>query len=135
VQFGDTSVLLDDPDRVAREGWLAIASALWFYQTPQTPKPSMHDIVTGFWEPNSNDTAAGFKHGFGATINVINGGLECGAQSWNENARSGYYRGLMSYFGLSLDLTEDDDCQTQTNSFSSSGSAAQAPEYFDRDWS
>jgi chitodextrinase len=34
VQFGDVSTLLNDPDRVAREGWLAVASALWFYQTP-----------------------------------------------------------------------------------------------------
>jgi len=135
VQFGDSSVLLNDPDRVARDGWLAIASAIWFYQTPQAPKPSMHDIVTGFWQPNASDASAGFEAGFGATINVINGGLECGAQSWAENARSGYYRGLMNYFGVSLDSTEVDDCQDQTNYFSSSGSAALVPQYFDRDWS
>ena len=76
--FGDASVLLAKPDRVASEGWLAFASALWVYMTPQSPKPSMHDIVTGFWQPNEADLAAGFKLGFGATINVFKGSLECG---------------------------------------------------------
>ena len=37
----------------------------------------MHDVVTRFWKPNAVDTAAGIKLGFGATINIINGGLEC----------------------------------------------------------
>jgi len=77
VMFGDASVLLNDPDRVAREGWLAVASAFWFYMTPQSPKPSMHDVVAGFWKPNGNDVAQGIKKGFGATVNIINGGLEC----------------------------------------------------------
>jgi len=49
VIFGDSKVLLDSPERIANEGWLAFAAALWFYMTPQSPKPSMHDIVTGFW--------------------------------------------------------------------------------------
>jgi hypothetical protein len=50
--FGDSSVLLNNPERVASEGWLAFASALWIYMTPVSPKPSMHDIVAGFWQPN-----------------------------------------------------------------------------------
>ena len=41
----------------------------------------MHDIVTGFWQPNSADSAAGLTTGFGTTINVINGGLECGTST------------------------------------------------------
>jgi len=32
--FDDVMVLLKDPDRVAKEGWLAMASAFWFYMTP-----------------------------------------------------------------------------------------------------
>ena len=47
--FGDAKVLLENPERVASEGWLAFASALWIYMTPVSPKPSMHDIVAGFW--------------------------------------------------------------------------------------
>jgi len=34
VMFGDVTVLLDAPERVAEEGWLALAAAIWFYMTP-----------------------------------------------------------------------------------------------------
>jgi len=34
VMYGDKSVLLNNPEKVADEGWLAIASAFWFYTTP-----------------------------------------------------------------------------------------------------
>lgn len=34
VIFGDTKTLLNKPERVANEGWLAITAALWFYMTP-----------------------------------------------------------------------------------------------------
>lgn len=37
----------------------------------------MHDTVVGHWEPNSADTAAGIEIGFGTTINIINGAIEC----------------------------------------------------------
>jgi len=73
--------LLNNPERVASEGWLAFASALWIYMTPVSPKPSMHDIIAGFWQPNSFDVANGFTLGFGATINVFVGVEECG--NWN----------------------------------------------------
>ena len=76
--FADKHVLLGAPERVADEGWLAIASAFWFYVTPQSPKPSMHDVVAGFWEPNSAELAANINFGFGSTIMIINGALECG---------------------------------------------------------
>jgi hypothetical protein len=68
---------LKDANKVADEGWLAIASALWFYITPATPKPSMHDVVTGFWLPNDVDKQNGLDRGFGITINIINGDIEC----------------------------------------------------------
>ena len=58
----------------------------------------MHDIVTGFWKPNAQDTAAGFKIGFGATINIINGGLECGFVSQGAKSRTSYFTALMNYF-------------------------------------
>lgn len=38
----------------------------------------MHDIVTEFWVPNDADLSVGINKGFGATTNVINGGVECG---------------------------------------------------------
>jgi len=37
----------------------------------------MHDIVTGYFKPNTADTAAGITATFGATTNIINGAFEC----------------------------------------------------------
>jgi chitinase len=33
--------------------------------------------MTGGWSPSAADTAAGRAPGFGVTIDIINGGLEC----------------------------------------------------------
>jgi len=71
-------VLLRDPDMVAREGYIAMTAGLWFYMTPQNPKPSMHDVMTGNFEPNSVDLANKIYASFGTTTNILNGGLECG---------------------------------------------------------
>ena len=40
----------------------------------------MHDVMTGFFEPNAVDLDHGITATFGTTINIINGGYEC-AQS------------------------------------------------------
>jgi hypothetical protein len=45
--------------------------------TPQYPKPSVHDVITGFMEPTAADTANGIGANFGTTVNIINGGIEC----------------------------------------------------------
>ncbi|MFO0547995.1 MAG: glycoside hydrolase family 19 protein [Polyangiaceae bacterium] len=70
--------LLAEPERVANDGATAFLTALWFWQTPQAPKPSCHDVMTGAWQPSPADTAAGREPGFGMTVNIINGGIECG---------------------------------------------------------
>ena len=69
--------LLNDPDLVTRDGMVAWLTALWFWMTPQAPKPSSHDVMTGGWTPSAADVTAGRMPGFGMTINIINGGLEC----------------------------------------------------------
>jgi hypothetical protein len=38
----------------------------------------MHEVATRFFEPNSADESTGNTATFGATINIINGGIECG---------------------------------------------------------
>jgi hypothetical protein len=38
----------------------------------------MHDVMTGFFVPNAIDLSKNIKASFGTTINIINGGLECG---------------------------------------------------------
>jgi hypothetical protein len=70
--------LLNDPDRVADDGVVAWQTALWFWMTPQPPKPSAHAVMTGSYAPTAADLAAGRLTGFGLTVNIINGGLECG---------------------------------------------------------
>jgi hypothetical protein len=69
--------LLAHPELVAMDGVLAFKTALWFWMTPQSPKPSCHDVMVGRWTPDARDIAAGRRPGFGATINIINGGVEC----------------------------------------------------------
>ena len=70
--------LLEDPDLVTRDGVTAFTTALWFWMTAQPPKPSAHDALLGLWSPSEADVAAGRQPGFGMTVNIINGGLECG---------------------------------------------------------
>ncbi|NUP08171.1 MAG: hypothetical protein HOW73_19150 [Polyangiaceae bacterium] len=69
--------LLTEPDLVAEDGTVSFLTALWFWNTTQAPKPSCHDVMTGVWEPSAADVEAGRVPGFGMTVNIINGGIEC----------------------------------------------------------
>ncbi|MRG91891.1 hypothetical protein GF068_08130 [Polyangium spumosum] len=69
--------LLTDPDQVTSDGTVAFRTGAWFWMTPQSPKPSCHDVMTGAWTPSMQDQMLGRAPGFGMTINIINGGLEC----------------------------------------------------------
>lgn len=105
---------LTHPELVAQDGYTAFAAGLWFYMTPQSPKPSMHDVMTGFFEPNEKDQAVGIKGAFGSTINIINGGIECGG-GMNSKAkkRSTSYLHFVEEFGLDPDEETDLDCATE----------------------
>lgn len=63
-----------------------MAAGIWFYMTPQDPKPSMHDVMTGWFIPNDKDKAANVTATFGTTTNIINGGFECGGGSGSEKS-------------------------------------------------
>ena len=123
AMFGDPQVLLHQPELVATT-WLNFASAIWFFVTPQPPKPSMLQIVDGLWKPNNADVSGNILAGFGATTMVINGALECGPSPANTNGsknRQHYYRLYADMFGL--DITgEKLDCADMSQ-FSSAGSA------------
>lgn len=102
--FNDVSVLLKDPDMVisSEHGWLAFSSAVWYHMTPQSPKPSGHDVVTGWWTPNQADTQAGRLPGFGAQIMIINGAIECGSLFGTSALnRIESYKALTNYLGVS----------------------------------
>jgi hypothetical protein len=101
--FGNKDSLLQNPDLLSTDPVLSVASALWFWMTPQFPKPSCHDIMVENWKPNDNDIQKGRQPGFGATVNVINGGIECGNGTPFEKTayRYKYYLFFCNYFHVS----------------------------------
>merc|ERR1712039_396676 len=83
--FGDASVLINDPSQVATNATLAYQAGLWFWMTPQSPKPSCHEAMTGLWQPTAADSSARRVPGYGMTTNIINGGL---GMTWPLTRRS-----------------------------------------------
>jgi len=123
AMYGDASVLLEQPDLVAST-WLNFASSIWFYVTPQPPKPSMLQVVEGTWRPNSADTASRLEPGFGTTTMIINGALECGQSPSNANGatnRANYYKDFASRLGVNI-AGEKLTC-SDSQPFSTAGSA------------
>jgi hypothetical protein len=61
----------------------------------------MHDVMVGYWKPNSADMASGNQAGFGATTNIINGGIECGkgAESAGSLNRIAYFKAMSLAIG------------------------------------
>jgi hypothetical protein len=81
--FNDQS-LLNNPSLVEQNGVLAFKTAIWFWMSPQCPKPSCHQVMHDLWTPGAGDYTAGskmYKNGFAHTNNIINGGLECRSNS------------------------------------------------------
>ena len=90
--FHDKMVLLNAPERVMNEGTLAFASAFWFW--------SDRGCGSSFWST-----------GFGATTNIINGGLECGGNYGTKaQNRERYYGQFLSQFGVSDNRSKSAGC-------------------------
>jgi chitodextrinase len=134
AMFGDGRLLLDFPKFVA-DTWLNLASATWFYSYPQPPKPSMLHVIDGTWVPNNEDRRNGIEPGFGATINIINGGLECntkdGRESKQASNRIAYYKKFAWYLYVDFE-NEQLGCANQKQ-FTANGAGA-LPIYWDKDW-
>lgn len=98
----DNTKFLDDPDAIIDNDYVAFASAIYFYMTPSVYKPSMHEIMTGFWVPNATDTKQKIYPGFGATVAILNGEEECnlGYDSQAGAKRYVNYQRLLTSFGL-----------------------------------
>jgi predicted chitinase len=101
--FGDKNILLNNPELVETDPVIAFKTAIYFWMTPQTLKPSAHDVMTGKWQPNAADKAAGRVPGFGMTINIINGQVECnkGENMYSMNDRIGFYQYFLKKLGAS----------------------------------
>ncbi|KAM1261492.1 hypothetical protein TB2_026378 [Malus domestica] len=94
--------LINNPDLVATDPVVSFRTAIWFWMTPQSNKPSSHDVITGTWSPSSADTSAGRVPGYGVITNIINGGLECGkGQDDRVASRIGFYRRYCEILGVS----------------------------------
>ncbi|KAK3410546.1 hypothetical protein EUGRSUZ_J02518 [Eucalyptus grandis] len=106
------SDLLNNPDAVATDPVISFKTALWFWMTPQSPKPSCHDVVTSQWQPSAADTAAGRVPGYGVITNIINGGIECGKGSNAQvEDRIGFYKRYCDL--LTVGYGNNLDCYTQ----------------------
>ena len=118
--FGDTMILLENPNLVATT-WLNFAASMWFFVTPQPPKPSMLQVLDGSWKPNSQDLSSNLVPGFGVTTMIINGAQECGG--WNQNAanRAKYYQDYASK--LDVDITGEKLLCNDMQQFSEQGKA------------
>ncbi|ASU33812.1 Chitinase class I [Mucilaginibacter xinganensis] len=100
--FGDKKILLNNPNLVETDPVVAFKTAIYFWMTPQTAKPSAHDVMIGKWQPNSTDKAANRTPGFGMTINIINGEVECnkGENIFSMNDRIAFYQYFLKSFGI-----------------------------------
>ncbi|XQM35910.1 Glycoside hydrolase family 19 catalytic domain-containing protein [Cupriavidus sp. H19C3] len=133
--YGDVNILLDNPGRVA-DTWMNFASAVWFAVTPQTPKPPMTWVVDGTWKANSVDLANNMKPGFGATVYIINGGIECGgggAERPQVLNRIAAYKEMTRELGVTIPPDEPLGCANMRGF--QEGSAGAVKGYLDKDWS
>ena len=100
VLYGNNNyTLLENPSILVTDAVISYRSALWFWMTVQAPKPSAHDVMLGNY---SAETDKNRYPGFGMTINIINGGLECGYDDYvadkNKN-RLGFYLAYLKVLG------------------------------------
>jgi predicted chitinase len=100
--FGDKTVLLNNPELVETDPVIAFKVAIYFWMTPQTYKPSAHDVLIGKWQPKPDDKAKNRMPGFGMTINIINGAVECGQGEniYSMNDRIGFYQYFLKKLGV-----------------------------------
>ena len=152
IIYGDVNPLLQNPAKVT-EGWLAFASAVYFFMQPRPPKPSMFELIYGYWSAPTVNSATEVDSkepgpSFGASIMIINGGIECGGSKATAQAanRVKYYNGFMDYFGLDPEMgITYDKTGVQTHktasmscmnmlAFEPSHGAAY-PSYWEEDWS
>merc|ERR1712129_70509 len=121
AMFGDAKVLLNEPELVATT-WLNFAATMWFFVSPQPPKPSMLQVLDGSWVPNSQDNGSNLKPGFGVTTMIINGGIECGKDTLQAKNRAKYYTEFAEKLGV--DITGEKLNCNDMQSFPATGSAA-----------
>jgi GH18 family chitinase len=109
--YGDKQILLDNPENVLLDGAIAFQTAIWFWMTPQYPKPSAHDIMVENWQPTSTQVSAGIVPGFGATVNIINPAIECnsGTEAQKVLGRIAHFDRYTDIIGIGMALDGSDN--------------------------
>lgn len=104
--------LLEHPELVSHDGVIAFQTAIWFWMRGSATEPSCHAVMTGGWQPDAEDLRLGRHPGFGMTINIINGNVECHTQSpaarTDREDRIGHYRHFAGLLGVPVE--KDCDC-------------------------
>ncbi|KAJ4732935.1 Endochitinase [Rhynchospora pubera] len=104
--------LINNPNLVSSDPVIAFKTAIWFWMTPQSAKPSCHDVMTGKWTPSASDKVAGRLPGYGLTTNIINGGEECNkGEIASVTDRIGFYKRYCNMLGVSYG--DNIDCKKQ----------------------
>ncbi|CAI5452112.1 unnamed protein product [Caenorhabditis angaria] len=110
--------LLEEPNLVMTkmDPPLSILASLWFYMTPQPPKPAMHDIVMGNWNSGEKNKAAGYTGPiFGPTSLIINN--ECSGEDkvnpggGGESRRIKAFKWFCGYFDVPVEKDELLSCK------------------------
>lgn len=105
IIYGDRKILLDNPERLVSDGVLGFKSAIWFWLTPQPPKPGCHEVAVRTWVPTQSAIGKGVNQNcFGTIIMVINGGLEGNLPATDGRIarRILYYQTFTNKFGVNI---------------------------------
>lgn len=131
--FDRSSDLLDDPNRVSDDGYTSFASALWKYMVPLPSQPSAHNVMSGFYVPNSSDLQAGHTAGFGTTIQIFDK-THCG--TWHKSQgsidRVNLFKSYEEDLGLAAE-TQNLNCERMWSDFAWGGSSNKI-QYFSKKW-
>jgi basic endochitinase B len=104
--------LLAHPELASHDGVIAFQTSLWFWMRVDGSEPSCHAVMTGGWQPTAKDRQLGRRPGFGMTINLINGNVECNSKApairGERKDRIGYYQHFASI--LQVPVEKDCDC-------------------------
>jgi hypothetical protein len=93
--------ILADPNLVAEDPVISFKTSFWFWTTPSGTIPSIHEVLVGEWKPTKADIKAGRKPGFGVTIDIINGAVECGTVTPQAQNRILYFKQFCKLLNVS----------------------------------
>ncbi|QTH43440.1 chitinase [Cohnella sp. LGH] len=106
IIYGSKDPLLQQPELIVEDGKLGFMTAILFWMTPQSPKPSAHDVMVGNWTPSEANKAKGLTPaGFGITIMIINGNIEGNLDESDRRIarRVAFYREIAAQMGVSIE--------------------------------